>query len=75
MYIHPRYQRRGYGTQALRWGLDQATRERVPVLAKSTSQGYRLYHQAGFQSIKKLDFGGLFDPGEPGMHLMVWEPE
>ncbi|KAL1963766.1 hypothetical protein VTN77DRAFT_7832 [Rasamsonia byssochlamydoides] len=74
MYTHPRCQRRGFGTQALQWGLDQATRERVPVLVKSTSRGYHLYCRAGFRSVGSLDFGGLFDPGEPGMHLMLWEP-
>ncbi|KAL1987729.1 hypothetical protein VTN96DRAFT_2569 [Rasamsonia emersonii] len=74
MYIHPRFQRRRFGTQALQWGLDQAMRESVPVLVKSTSQGYRLYHRAGFRSLGRLDFRGLFDPGEPGMHVMLWEP-
>ena len=68
------YQRQGLGKILVRWGLNQADADRVPVLVTFSSAGYRLYTQCGFRSISSIDLRAFFDPGENDCHTLVWEP-
>lgn len=51
--VDPRYQRRGVARSLLRWGLDQAEREGLPVHLSATPAGASLYSRLGFRSVGK----------------------
>jgi GNAT superfamily N-acetyltransferase len=68
---HTDYQRRGVGARLVKWGLDQAEAERVPVSVESSFAGVRLYEKMGFRRIDELRFG---EREKETMPLMVWDP-
>jgi ribosomal protein S18 acetylase RimI-like enzyme len=68
---HSDYQRRGVGARLVRWGLEQAEAERVPVGVESSVAGLRLYEKMGFRKFDELRYG---EREEEAMPLMVWEP-
>ncbi|MCJ1353714.1 MAG: hypothetical protein MMC33_003701 [Icmadophila ericetorum] len=74
LYISPTFQRRGLGTRLLKWGLEQADEEGIPVLVDSSPEGRWIYERAGFRKIKKWEVEGWFDPGDRGMWRLLWEP-
>ena len=77
LYVAPAYHRRGIAKIMLKWGLDQATAEKVPATVNASPVGFKVYEQVGFRSIERVDFSSVepdFDPGEPGLHRLVWEP-
>lgn len=77
MMVDERYHRRGVGRMLLEWGTRQAGWERVPVLVQSSPVGKRFYENGGgFQVLKRCEeIDELFDCGEEGCCLLVWEPE
>lgn len=74
MYIHPLYQRRGFGGKALEWGLERARQEQVRIWVWSTDAGKPLYLKNGFNEVGKVDFGGMVDHNNGGITVtaMVW---
>jgi GNAT superfamily N-acetyltransferase len=72
LYVRREYQRRGLAKIMLKWGLDQAAAEMVPVVVKSSPAGIKTYEQAGFRVFEKLELG--FNPGGRGINKWVWEP-
>lgn len=69
MAVDPSFQRRGIGAALLRWGLEQAARERVPVLLFGSAKGAPLYQKLGFEDIGLVSFHGL-----AGDRIMVYWP-
>lgn len=49
--MHPDYQRRGAGTRMMRWGMDLAAAEGVPVCLSASLAGLHMYHNLGFKAI------------------------
>lgn len=68
---HTDYQRRGIGACLVRWGLDQAQAERVPVGVESSLAGMRLYEKMGFREFDNMRYG---EKEKETMPVMVWEP-
>ncbi|KAI9838040.1 MAG: hypothetical protein M1819_006194 [Sarea resinae] len=69
--VAPEYQRRRVGTTLLKWGLDQAAAENVPVFVQASPVGVKLYTSCGFQAFEKILCDDL-DLEEP-MYYLVWE--
>ena len=74
-YIDPKWQRRGAGKLALRWGMAQAQAEAVPIVMKASPKGVALYERNGFRRVRREEFGEFFDTGGEGYWQMVWEAE
>ncbi|CRG82933.1 hypothetical protein PISL3812_00280 [Talaromyces islandicus] len=73
MYIHPLYQRRGFGGRALQWGVERALQERVRIWVWSTDAGKPLYLKNGFDEVGKVDFGDIIHHSEAvTVSVMVW---
>ena len=70
--IAPKNQRCGLGTMLLKWGLEQAAAEDVPVYAQTSHAAVAVYERSGFRSVKRLRFGD-FELDGGGMHHMVWQ--
>lgn len=73
MYIHPLYQRRGFGGKALEWGVERARQEEVRIWVWSTDAGKGLYLKNAFDEVGRVDFGGMI-PNSDGVTVtvMVW---
>lgn len=71
LVVHEDYQRQGIGALLLKWGLDQAEAERVPVGVESSFAGLRLYEKMGFRTFRNLRYG---EKEKETMPEMVWEP-
>ncbi|KAI9840231.1 MAG: hypothetical protein M1838_004152 [Thelocarpon superellum] len=69
--VSPALQRRGIGGRLLRWGLDVAQSEGVPVTLEATPQGQGLYLQNGFRKFGEIEEPGMKEPGP----LFIWEPK
>jgi len=54
--VHPRYQRRGFGSMLLFWGMVQASRHQLPLVVAATHNGERLYKKHGFEECGRVDF-------------------
>jgi GNAT superfamily N-acetyltransferase len=81
LYIAPEYQRRGYGMEALNWGLETAREEGVEVWVWSSNAGKRVYERAGFEVLGRIGFGDLLSDtnkedgdggGVEGEDVAVW---
>jgi GNAT superfamily N-acetyltransferase len=73
MYIHPLYQRRGFGGKALEWGIERAQQEDVRIWVWSTDAGKTLYLKNGFAEVGRVDFGGMIpDSAGVTVSVMVW---
>jgi GNAT superfamily N-acetyltransferase len=68
---HADYQRRGIGARLIKWGLDQAEAERVPVSVESSFAGVSLYEKMGFRKFDEMRYG---EKEIETMPVMVWEP-
>ena len=64
LYIHPKYQGRGYGTACVRYAITQSPRLRLTVLSTNTA-AIHLYEKSGFR------FTGNAIPLRDGL----WEQE
>lgn len=62
LYIAPEYQRKGYGMEALTWGVGVARDEKVEVWVWSSDAGKRVYEKAGFEGLGRIGFGDLLSP-------------
>ncbi|KAK7704218.1 hypothetical protein SLS57_010601 [Botryosphaeria dothidea] len=49
--VHPDCQRRGAGTRMMRWGMDLAAAEGVPVCLSASLAGLHMYQKLGFKAI------------------------
>ncbi|KAI1945161.1 hypothetical protein LOZ57_004459 [Ophidiomyces ophidiicola] len=68
--VDPVYQRRGIGKLLVKWGIEQARREKVPIGLEASPKGKGLYEKLGFRTVKVTEWmPGMTDP------VMVWEPE
>lgn len=67
--VSPFFQRRGVGSQLLRWGSDTATKENIPVTVEASINGKYLYLKKGF---KEIHFTQIAEG--VGTPAMVWEP-
>ncbi|KAF7357624.1 Acyl-n-acyltransferase [Mycena sanguinolenta] len=57
LVVHPDYQGHGIGSLLVRWGLDEAAKERVPVFVGGETQGVDFYEKAlGFQRLSPTEF-------------------
>lgn len=71
MYIHPVYQRRGYGTQALEWGVQRALHESVRIWVWSTEAGKPLYLKNGFVEVGRVEFSSMIPGTATGVTVTV----
>jgi GNAT superfamily N-acetyltransferase len=56
--VDPEHQRKGIAMELLRWGMQLARKDGVPVCLNSTTSGEKLYEKAGFWEVGVV---GLFD--------------
>lgn len=68
--IRPAYQRQGLGSKLLAWGMDQASRHRLPVVVAATFNGEHLYRKHGFQECGRINF----ENSDFSWAAMVWNP-
>jgi GNAT superfamily N-acetyltransferase len=52
--VHPNHQKKGIGRKLLQWGLDEADRLGLIAYLEASSDGVRLYEQAGFEKVKDV---------------------
>ena len=72
----PRWHRQGAGSLCIRWGLERAQAEKVPAVVGASSIGYGAYVKNGFVPLRRLvELDRLFEVQEPGMWVLVKEPE
>lgn len=72
--VHPDHWRRGIGSSLVRWGMDRASKENVPLTVLASSLGLSLYSRLGFRNL-----GSSFTqvPGEEvkvDTEALVFEP-
>ncbi|CAD6447582.1 a0b476ac-209d-4a3f-bf69-f14ecd4d24f4 [Sclerotinia trifoliorum] len=53
--VRPKFHRRGIGGMMLKYGIDLAQEEQIPVLLQASAVGTRLYTKFGFQEIRKTE--------------------
>ncbi|KIX09414.1 uncharacterized protein Z518_00494 [Rhinocladiella mackenziei CBS 650.93] len=51
LQVHPQWQRRGLSKLLLRWGLERAQEELVPITLTASAIGNLVYRSAGFKSV------------------------
>lgn len=68
--ILPAYQRKGLGSQLLKWGMKQASLYQMPVVVAATFSGKHLYHKHGFEECGRIDF----EESTFSWTAMVWTP-
>lgn len=49
--VHPDHWRRGIGSELVRWGMNRASEEGIPVTLVAGSQGLHLYSRLGFKTL------------------------
>jgi ribosomal protein S18 acetylase RimI-like enzyme len=54
LMVHPNHQRKGIGRQLVQWGVDEADRLGLIAYLEASTDGRRLYEQAGYESVKEL---------------------
>jgi GNAT superfamily N-acetyltransferase len=73
--VDERFARRGIGSLLVRWGMERAKGERVPVSLFATVAGERVYRKLGFEALGDFKAG----PGVGGVvvvqKVMAWFPE
>ena len=62
--VHPSWQRKGVGGLLIRWGLDRAGEEGVPVVLSSSEMGAGLYSREGFRRVGEVRVDGWVTGGE-----------
>lgn len=66
----PAHQRRGAGTQLVRWGTDVADQHGLPCYLEASPEGYHLYRNFDFEDVENLDMD-LTKWGGSGTHRFV----
>ncbi|KAL9628505.1 MAG: hypothetical protein Q9164_007247 [Protoblastenia rupestris] len=69
--VDPSFQRRGIGGLLMKWGKEQATKEKVPLGLTSSTMGSGLYLKQGFKRYSTLRVEG-FPVGD--VPVFLWEP-
>ena len=66
----PEYRGQGIASRLLRWGMERAAEEKVPVFLSSSPAGKSVYERAGFEEkgMKVLDGGYQ-------QRYFVWRPD
>jgi GNAT superfamily N-acetyltransferase len=54
IFVDPKHQRRGAGSELVKWGADQADQMGGEAFVESTPFGRRLYEQNGFQVMEDI---------------------
>jgi len=69
----PQYQRKGIGSQLLRYGLEKADRDGVKVYVTASPMGEKVYKRLGFEEVGRLsiDLRGFGGEGEH-VHSEFW---
>lgn len=69
--VDPKHQRRGIARMLLKWGLERAEKEGLPIHLSATPAGASLYTSLGFRSVGKWKWR----PGqESDWEIMRWDP-
>jgi len=71
--VAPSQQGKGIGKAMLRWGLDIAEEEQMPVVLESSQLARPIYESMGFKTYKTVDMNHEID-GELKVPVMLWEP-
>ncbi|KAI9879338.1 MAG: hypothetical protein M1830_008798 [Pleopsidium flavum] len=66
----PSHQRRGAGTQLIKWGVDVGDKYGIPCYLEASPAGYHLYRKCGFEDVENLDMD-LTKWGGKGTHRYV----
>ncbi|KAK5016299.1 hypothetical protein LTR39_002154 [Cryomyces antarcticus] len=76
-FCHPSYQRRGAGTQLVRWGCRRADELGIPAFVEATATGTRLYEQNGFivtEAVRLHDSERWGKDRTPVVYNFMWRP-
>jgi len=68
---HPSYERRGVGSQLVKWGTDRADEDGLPAWLEATPTGYGLYIRHGFEGVGDL-ISDLTKHGGQGLYKTVF---
>lgn len=68
--MSPDYQRRGIGSQLVKWGLEKADRDGVPCCLTATPMGVHVYTKLGFEEVGRVEIP-LEPFGGEGTHVHV----
>ena len=66
----PAHQRRGAGTQLVKWGAAVADQHGLPSYLEASPAGYQLYRKFGFEDLENIDMD-LTRWGVEGTHRFV----
>lgn len=72
---HPDFQGKGMGAALVRWGMEQAEKDGVPVHLVATPAGRVLYTKLGFEVVVEFDMSRFIPNG--GQYVftsMIWRP-
>ena len=59
----------------MRWGIEQADKDGVPIYVEATPQGASLYGKLGFEIVEEIDFSmWIRGGGEYNMSCMLKKP-
>ena len=64
----PKFQRRGLGSELVKYGLEKADRDGVVVYLSGSPMGVPLYRKLGFEEVGKLELN-LEEFGGEGRHV------
>jgi predicted N-acetyltransferase YhbS len=64
----PKFQRRGLGSQLVKYGLEKADRDEVMVYLSGSPMGVPVYRKLGFEEVGRLELD-LSDFGGEGSHV------
>lgn len=68
--VSPRFQRTGVGSMLLKWGMEQASLQHLPVVVAATLNGEHLYKKHGFIECSKIQL----PESDTTWTAMVWHP-
>jgi predicted N-acetyltransferase YhbS len=66
--ISPKFQRRGLGSQLVKYGLEKADGDEVMVYLSGSPMGVPVYRKLGFEEVGRLELD-LSDFGGDGSHV------
>ncbi len=72
--VHPDHWRRKIGTQLVRWGMEKATRENIPLTVVAGPLGLHLYSDLGFKNLGEYITQVPGEEEKVSSDAMVYEP-
>lgn len=72
--VHPDHWRRGVGSKLVRWGMDKAEEEEMPLTLLAGSVGFHLYSSLGFRQVGSTVFQVPGEAEAIDAKAMVYEP-